>query len=144
MMGTLIFVVYSFLSPAATSVSGWEIFSKTTFEWKFVEEVGAQVEIPTFDDKVKSLDGKEITLTGYYLPINISRKKIILSKLPMAACFFCGGEGGLESVAEVYFESDHPRFKMDELVTVKGRLLLNNGIDGHLVFILVNATVSTS
>ena len=143
-MSLFLLVVYSFFSSAPQPVSGWEIFAETTFEWTLVEDVGAQVEIPTFDDEVKSFEGKEVTLTGYYLPINISRKKIILSKLPMAACFFCGGEGGLESVAEIYFQADHPRFKMDELVTVKGRLLLNDGIDGHLVFILVNASVVTS
>lgn len=139
----MIFVI-NLLIFFSAQVSGWEAFSKTSFEWQYVDEVGVQVEIPTFDEHVKSLDGKEITLTGYYLPINISRKKIILSKLPMAACFFCGGEGGLESVAEIYFKEDHPRFKMDELVTVKGQLLLNDGKDGHLVFILINASVSST
>ena len=137
-------LAFNLLTFFFTEVSGWELFSKTSFEWKYVEELGLQVEIPEFDDHVQSLNGEEVTLTGYYIPINIARKKIILSKLPMAACFFCGGEGGLESVAEIYFEEDHPRFKMGQLVTVKGRLFLNDGKDGHLVFILVNATVVSS
>jgi len=129
------------LMVISLQVSGWDVFSETQFEWQYVEELGLQVEMPSFDEKVKALEGKEITLTGYYLPVNISRKKIILSKLPYAACFFCGGDVGQESVAEVHFKTDHPRFKMDEIVTVKGRLILNDTNDGHLVFILVNASI---
>jgi len=143
-MTSFILSVIFLFTPPPEKVSGWKIFEQTAFEWKYVEELGLQVEIPTFDEKVKSLNGKEVILTGYYLPINIARKRIILSKLPMAACFFCGGNVGLESVAEIHFQTDHPRFKVDDLVTVKGKLILNDGKDGHLVFILENASVLTS
>ncbi|MEM9896190.1 MAG: hypothetical protein AAF789_07455 [Bacteroidota bacterium] len=125
-------------------VAGWEIFTKTTFEWQYMEELGMQAEIPVFDEKIKSLEGKEITLTGYYLPVNVSSDRVILSKQPYASCFFCGGGVGLESVAEVQFADERPFFKLDDLVTVKGKLKLNEKEYGHLVFILTDAELIKS
>ena len=122
-------------------VAGWGIFEKTRFEWKYNEEVKVQIETPTFDDDVKKIEGEEITLTGYFLPISFSKRRIILSKLPMASCFFCGGDAGLESVAEIYFAKEQPRFKRDELLTIRGKLELNDGVDGHLIFIVNNASL---
>ena len=49
----------------------------------------------------------------------------ILSRYPMSACFFCGGSGP-ESVVELKFKSKEQSFEMDEVVTLKGRLKLND------------------
>jgi len=122
-------------------VSGWEIFLNTRYEWQYIEKMEMEAEIPIFDEKIKSLEGKEITLTGYYLPVDIEGNRIIISKLPYASCFFCGGGVGLESVAEIQFEVKQPPFQMDELLTIKGRLKLNKSEYGHLVFILTDASV---
>ncbi len=134
--------VVNFFAVIFFQVSGWEIFENTRFEWQYVEKLGLQAEIPIFDDEIKSLEGKEVTITGYYLPIDIDGNRIIISKLPYASCFFCGGGVGLESVAEVQFETKQSPFKMDELLTVKGRLKLNKDEYGHLVFILTNSSVN--
>ncbi len=134
--------VVNLLAVITFQVSGWEIFSNTRFEWQYVEKLGLQAEIPIFDDKIKALEGKEITITGYFLPIDIDGNRIIISKLPYASCFFCGGGVGLESVAEVQFEKKQPPFDMDELLTVKGRLKLNKDEYGHLVFILTHSSVN--
>ena len=40
--------------------------------------------------------------------------------MPYAACFFCGGGVGQESVAEVVFNSVQRPFRLDELLTIKG------------------------
>ena len=135
--------VLFFLIITPSQVSGWEIFSKTRFEWEYVEELEMEAEIPIFDEKIKSLEGKEIMLTGYYLPLDIDGNRIIISQLPYASCFFCGGGAGLESVAEIHFEADPPQFRLDELVTVKGRLKLNAREYDKLVFIITDASVSS-
>ncbi|MEM6380073.1 MAG: hypothetical protein AAF705_17905, partial [Bacteroidota bacterium] len=110
------------LYVGTSQVSGWEVFAKTKFKWEYVKKIGMEVEIPIFDSKIKELEGKEITLTGHYLPLEMEGERIILSKLPYASCFFCGGGVGQESVAEVVFNSAHRPFRADELITVKGRL----------------------
>ncbi len=125
----------------STQVSGWEIFADTKFNWQWAEELGAEVEIPTFSKKVKELEGTEILLTGHYLPLELEGNRIIISKLPYASCFFCGGGVGQESVAEVVFNSVQRPFRLDELVTVKGRLKLNKDDYEHLVFILEDAKI---
>jgi hypothetical protein len=130
-----------FVFPFQTKVSGWDIFLKTRYEVQYMEDKEMYADIPIFDEKIKSLEGSEITLAGYYLPIEIDDNRIIISKLPYASCFFCGGNVGLESVAEVQFENEPPRFDLDEILTIKGRLKLNEREFGHLVFILTDARV---
>ncbi len=132
----------SLLIVISSQVSGWEIFLDTRFEWQYVDQLGLEAEIPIFDDKIKALEGKEVTITGYYLPVEIEGGRIIISKFPYASCFFCGGGGGLESVAEVQFETKQKPFDLDELLTITGRLVLNKDDYGHLVFILTNASVN--
>lgn len=124
-----------------TGVSGWEVFEDTKFKWKYAEELGAEVEVPLFSKSVKELEGKEITLTGHYLPLELEGERIIISKLPYASCFFCGGGVGQESVAEVVFNNIQRPFRLDELITIKGKLKLNSNDYDHLVFILEDAKV---
>ena len=122
-------------------ISGWEVFADTKFEWQWAEELGAEVEIPTFSNKVKQLEGSTITLTGHYLPLELEGERIIVSKLPYASCFFCGGGVGQESVAEVVFNSRQRPFRTDEMLTVQGTLRLNKDDYEHLVFILEDAKI---
>ena len=121
--------------------SGWEIFEDTRFQWQFDEDLGLEVEIPIFNKEIKALEGKEITLTGHYLPLDLEGNRVIISRLPYASCFFCGGGVGQESVAEVEFLNVQRPFRMDELITAKGRLKLNVDDYEHLVFILTDAKV---
>ncbi len=118
---------------------GWELFENVEFEIRYVEELGYDVEHPVFDQKTLQADGNEIVLTGYYLPLEYGRKRIILSKMPFASCFFCGGSGGQETIAEIQFAENPRGFAPDEIVTVKGRLKLNETDYDHMVFIVEEA-----
>lgn len=134
-------LIVSFLLLHVGQVAGWELFEKTRFEWQYVDELGLEVQIPTFNPELVHLNGKEVTLTGYYLPLELESNNIIVSKLPYASCFFCGGGVGPESVLEVSFNSVQRPFRLDELLTVKGRLKLNAEDYDHLVFMLTDAKV---
>ncbi|MEL7006186.1 MAG: hypothetical protein AAFN93_26180 [Bacteroidota bacterium] len=63
-------------------------------------------------------------LKGYMLTMGPKRDIYILSQNPYAACFFCG-TGGPESIVELRMKPGHPRFKMDQIVWIKGKLRLN-------------------
>ena len=134
-------LLINLLLVSFSQVAGWEIFADTRFKWQYAEEFGMEVETPIFNKKIEELEGKEITLTGHYLPLELDGERIIISKLPYASCFFCGGGVGQESVAEVVFNTVQRPFRMDELITVKGRLKLNEDDYDHLVFILEDAKV---
>lgn len=124
------------------NVSGWEIFEQTRFRWEWSDEYETKIEIPIFNQAIRELDGTEISLTGYYIPMELEGNTIVISKNTFASCFFCGGAGP-ESVAEVELKSRHRGLKADQLVTVKGTLKLNKYDYDHLVFMIIDAEIVT-
>ncbi len=79
--------------------------------------------IATFSEELTALEGKEVVLTGYFLRLDSNQSIYMLSKNPMASCFFCGN-GGPETVVGLQF-LERPSFDMDELLSVRGILRLN-------------------
>src|SRR5688572_1185686 len=69
--------------------NAWDMFAKTKFESKFYEKVGEYIFYPNFPTDLKALEGKEFTIEGYYVPFAPEDGSyIIISKYPMAQCFF--------------------------------------------------------
>ena len=119
----------------------WNDFAKTKFEPKFNDKLGEYLFHPNFPADLKALEGKEITIEGFYVPFAPEEGEyIILSKYPMSQCFFCGG-GGPESIAEVNFAKTPGKFQVDDLITVKGKLRLNTDNTDHLNFIIDQAVI---
>lgn len=96
---------------------------------------------PTFGPSVNALQGKEISIRGYMIPVDENDNLYVISAKPMAACFFCGGAGP-ESIIELQFRKKKQRFRIDEVVTVSGKLLLNANDVDHLNYILKDAAVT--
>jgi hypothetical protein len=122
-----------------TDNDGWELFESVAFTPKYFDEVDAYFEVPTFDKELLAMQGKEISLTGYAIPFD-SDSVFMLSALPFASCFFCGGAGP-ETVAEVALKVPDNNLILDEYITVKGKLKLNDTDVQHLNFILTEATI---
>lgn len=121
--------------------NAWDLFAKTKFESKYYEKLGEYLFYPNFPADLKAMEGKEITVEGYYVPFAPEDGNyIIISKYPMSQCFFCGG-GGPESIAEVNFSKESSKFDVDDLITVKGKLKLNTDNLDHVNFILEQATL---
>ena len=49
---------------------------------------------------LKEIEGKTITITGYFLDLDPDGEWFMVSKNPFATCFFCGGAGP-ETVIEL-------------------------------------------
>src|SRR5688572_1590691 len=129
-------VIGGIAASAQSKTDMWDAFAKTKFEPKYHEKLGEYLFHPTFPAELKALVGKEVSIQGYYVPFAPDGGNyIILSKFPMSQCFFCGG-GGPESIVEVYFAKDIPKFQVDDLVTVKGKLKLNSTNDEQSFFIM--------
>lgn len=118
----------------------WKTLAKVTIERKFDEVMNFEIDYPTFSEEVKALDGKEITLKGWMIPLDELRgeKYFVLSALPFANCFFCGGAGP-ETVVEV-FTSDDYDFTEDR-VTITGKLSLNADDPTQLMYVMSEATI---
>ncbi|MEL6253791.1 MAG: hypothetical protein AAFR87_17415 [Bacteroidota bacterium] len=120
---------------------GWSKFEGTSFRWEYVEAEGAEIQLPTFPAKVTSIEGLEMELSGFFLPLEMGSNNIVISKMPYSSCFFCGGDVGAETVAEIQFIRTPPHFSLDQIVHVKGRLKLNERDLDHLTFILTDAVL---
>lgn len=129
------------ITPAYSQVEvTWKTLSDVRFTDKYSEEVEAYYYYPHFDSSVKALDGKEVHIKGYMLPIDPKKGVYILSKSPYASCFFCGNAGP-ESIIELKLKPDHPKFKMDQVVIMKGKLRLNQDNIHECNYILEEAEV---
>lgn len=118
----------------------WELFGKTTFQEKLNQKHGLYFFYPQFSPDLIALKGKSVELEGFYIPLETSPSKtLILSKYPMAECFFCGGAGP-ESIAVVYLDNPPTRRpKLDQILKVRGILHLNANDVEEMTFILKNA-----
>jgi hypothetical protein len=126
----------SFASLAQKEIT-WQDLAKVKFEEKYFPAYGEYFLYPHFLPSVKALEGKKVTITGYFLNIDPQGKMFILSKGPLSSCFFCG-VGGPETAIELQFTSK-PSFKTDNIVTVTGILKLNNDDVDHLNYILTES-----
>ena len=118
----------------------WETLSDVTFVDKYFEEDDAYYYYPKFGPTVTALEGKEVFIKGYMLAIDPQQGIYMLSKNPFAACFFCGNSGP-ETIVEPMLKPNHREFKMDEVVTIKGKLRLNQDDIYHCNYILEGAEV---
>lgn len=128
----------SLLAQAPATESLWKTLSKITYIKEYDEFLGFKVDKPVFSEAIKSLNGKEVTVKGFIIPVEgyKGHKEFILSAFPYANCFFCGGAGP-ESVMEV--TAIEPVNYTAEMITLKGKLVLNSTDVNKLMFALTGA-----
>ena len=118
----------------------WKDLAKVTFTEKYFPKYKQSFLHPKFSSSVKALAGKLITIKGYFLNIDADSNIFILSKGPMASCFFCG-IGGPETAIELIFKKT-PTFKTDTIVAITGVLKLNQEDVEHFNYILTNCVAT--
>jgi hypothetical protein len=99
-----------------------------------------EYEKPVFSAAAKSLNGKTVSLPGYIVPFENGMKssKLMLSSLPLNACFFCG-VGGPETVIEVYLKKEISY--TEKPMEIQGVLRINDKDPDKMIYILENAEV---
>ena len=112
-----------FTGTGLTAQSGnlWKTLSKITYKKEYDELLGFKVDKPVFSSDVKKLQGKNVTIRGYIIPVEgyKGHKEFVFSAFPYNMCFFCGGAGP-ETVMEVY--AANPVEFTQEPITLKVRL----------------------
>ena len=101
----------------------WDDFADVSFEPTYNEKYNAYFLMPTFGEEIKSYTGKKIVIKGYFLDISGSGEVFLVSRNPLASCFFCGAAGP-ETIIEVSFK-EKPPFRTDQVIFVEGILELN-------------------
>lgn len=118
----------------------WKSLSKISYKKEYDELMGFKIDKPVFSESVKAMQGKEIIIKGYIIPVEgyKSHKEFIFSAFPYSSCFFCGGAGP-ETVMEVE-ALEGVKYVADAIV-LKGIIQLNDKDVNRLMYKLVNAKV---
>lgn len=117
------------------TTNAWKTLSKVNYETRFDELTQFEEEYPIFSKEVEALNGKEITVEGWMIPLDELRGEnyFVLSSLPFANCFFCGGAGP-ETVIEI-FSKKQIDFT-EKKIKVTGVLTINADDPLRLMYIL--------
>ncbi len=144
-MNRVIIICTIVLLAATTSLQAqdtnvWSTLAKITYKKQMDEVMGFKVDIPVFSDDVKALEGKEVTIKGYIIPVEgyKSHNEFVFSAFPYNMCFFCGGAGP-ETVMEVY-ATDPVKYSAKQVV-LKGKLELNDKDINRLMYALKDAVL---
>jgi hypothetical protein len=132
-LGMVIFVLATTLQ--AQEKLTWAMLGAT--QYNTVYENGVMQYKPRFPGKLEDLEGMDVVIAGYIIPVDFEENTYALSLNPFSNCFFCGGAGP-ETVMTLRFKNKQSRFLTDQYVMVTGRLVLNRNRPDDLFFILVN------
>lgn len=127
-------------NPLQAQDKTWKTLSKITFKKAYNETMGFKVDVPVFSEEVSALEGQEVKIRGYIIPVEgyKGHKEFIFSAYPYNMCFFCGGAGP-ETVMEVF--AKEPIEYTAEPITIKGTLELNADDINRLIYALHDAVL---
>jgi len=130
-----------------TTIYRKEIYNKKSDDEKKTTLYYKEVILNNKNDEktlsLKDIEGKKITIRGYFLDLGADAMWYMLSRFPFENCFFCTGVGP-ETVMELAnFDNQKLKLKTDEIVTVTGTLYLVEE-DGEFFYTLKNCTVKLS
>ncbi len=89
---------------------------------------------------LKDVEGKEITVRGYFLDLGADSIWYMPSRFPFENCFFCTGVGPETVIELADFENIKTKFKTDDIVTVIGTLSVVKEDDEYF-YVLENCSV---
>ena len=136
----LFLLIGGFVIGMQAQENTWKTLAKITFTKQYDELMGFKVDVPVFSDDIKSMEGKDIIIKGYIIPVEgyKSHKEFIFSAFPYSMCFFCGGAGP-ETVMEV-FAKEKVEYTAEQ-IALRGKLELNATDINRLMYILNDAEI---
>ncbi len=143
-MKHLILIVTAFSILCASTVSAqdtWTKLSKISYKKQYDDMMGFEVDVPVFSSEIMGMEGKEIEVSGYVIPVEgyDMQENFVFSAFPYNMCFFCGNAGP-ETVMEVYVKKEKIKFT-SKPIKLKGVLTLNSGDINSLMYILSDAVL---
>lgn len=133
----LLFMLFlGFPRLEAQEFLGWEILADVSFVSDYSESFGIDILTATFGEMVRSLEGEEVILAGYMIPLDAMGTSYVLSRNPNASCFFCGGAGP-ETVVSLQMKPEFiKRYRTDDHLTFKGVLRLHESNERQMNYVL--------
>lgn len=128
------------LSAQSQSKQNWNTLGMVTISTEYDQSLGMEVQKPTVSIIAQQLDGKEVELSGFIIPLSgkLAQSHFMLSRYPQSMCFFCG-KAGPETAAQVFMKNEKKVEFTEEKVTVKGILRINATDMNNLLYTLDQA-----
>jgi len=138
--GIIALLLIAAITQVSAQESTWKTLAKITYTKQYDELMGFKVDVPVFSEDIKALEGKEVEVKGYIIPVEgyKSHKEFIFSAFPYTMCFFCGGAGP-ETVMDVF--AKNPVEYSAEQITLRGKLELNATDINRLMYSIHDAEV---
>lgn len=129
----LLMAFFSNIAIQAQDSNIWKTLGKISYKKEYDEILGFKVDIPVFSENIKELEGQEIIVKGYIIPVEgyKNHTEFIFSAFPYNMCFFCGGAGP-ETVMEVVAIEEVP-FTAEQ-IQIRGILRLNDDDINKLMY----------
>ncbi|MGR6430225.1 hypothetical protein [Rhizobium sp. PAMB 3182] len=110
---------------AATDLTFDELYSKVTV-------LGLE-----FSDKVKSLDGKPVTMGGFMAPpLKAEANFFVLTEIPMALCPFCSSDADWpDNIVVIYLGDKQTFLPGGTRIAVEGRMEVGSWVDPDTGFL---------
>ena len=124
----------------------WSTLGLMKYERQFSENDGISGNTGAgskFRPLIEALDGEDIELSGYIIPLSGQKAQshLMFSLYPFANCFFCGNAGP-ETVMEVFMKEGKKVEYTDERITLKGKFkFLGNRTDDVMFHLLEGEVV---
>ena len=122
------------------AVITWDQLADVRFEETYDEATGGFYDKPVFGPMIQAMEGREVKITGYVIPMDVNLNAYVVSRFPFSSCFFCGNAGP-ETVVDLQLVDKSVTFKNDDRRTFCGRLRLNQGTSMALPYILEGVKV---
>lgn len=90
-----------------------------------------------FSDKVKSLAGRDVSMTGFMAPpLKAEANFFVLTEIPMALCPFCSSDADWpDNIVVVYLDRPRTFEQANGLIRVTGRLEVGSWTDPETGFV---------
>ena len=137
----LLILLLFFNSTALKSQTALSWDQLALAQWNEKEDSLGHIQmIAEFEDELEALNGNEVIISGYVIPLDAMGFAYALSANSFAACFFCG-QAGPETVMELKVtpKSIKSYEQKTELLRFKGTLVLKSFNPLGLNYILKDA-----
>lgn len=135
----LTLLIATLSSVNAQTPLSWETLADVRFEERFSNQWGLRYDAATFGETIKAMEGQEVIVSGYMIPMDPMGISYVISKNPNATCFFCGG-GGPETVVELRIKPEFlQRYQTDDKRSFKGVLKLYEDSIEQFNYVLLDA-----
>ncbi len=120
----------------------WRTLSMVTYKTEFNEDWGMDIKIPRVSPVAMALDGKEIEVEGFIIPLTgkVKQSHLMVSALPKSMCFFCGAAGP-ESAMEVFMKDKKEVAFTEKKVKFRGILHINPKDINNLLYSMDQAII---